>query len=851
MSDRMTLGPYLLERAAGRLSREGVAVAIQPKAFDLLWFLAARNGEVASHAEILSALWPGTAVSEDALHQMIRRIRRVLGDEPPFITSVPRRGYRCAVPPVFDGVVRHDLIGRDALIAEVTASVRRPGVTVLVGEGGAGKTSIARVVADALGAKGVALAGATDDAGVVLALAAALEVQGADLDAVAYQVGARLGAGALWVLDNVEQVQAAVSARLSSWQARWPALRVLATSRLDLEVTQARAFEVGPLEVADAAALFSRAGGLTDAAVPRLVVRLGCNPLAVELAAARARVLTPQGVLDRLDRRLDLLTGARSGLRESIALSWRLLAAPERSALVALALFDGELAFADAEAVLGDIALTTVPTLAEHRLVRAVGPGRLAVPENVRSFALEQSGEVGAAVVRHAEVVVAAVEALSAAYARHPTREGLDAVAVRVDVLLAVARRTDAIAPELAQRARFEAAWPMIERGPVDLGRSLLLAVVGASAAEGGWGASLAARAAVLLLRAATRLGGIDEIVAATAALPDARVRAHWVAVHHRGDPLAAEAAVLAAAGPPPAPEVDPDAWLERQRLRAQWLGRRRAFADVLALCAEALGWCRTPAADPHRQVFTWYAANALKALGRLDEAVARYHEGLAIAERIGADLLRQEYRLNCANAYCLLGRFAESEAVYREVLAAARACGARSGELLALNNWAATLAIQGRFAEAADRCREVIGVATEDPARRDARGELWGIYNLGSVLNLAGDAIAAAVALRSAVALADALSDVRYQHLCRIDLAIACARTGRADEAEALAASLPAPVEATDRGLRAILAACVARAGGDRPAATAALARARVDATRQDAVSIWLHVLEPGFSDG
>jgi len=101
-SDRvLTFGEYRLDPASGHLYRGEQAVALTPKAFALLHYLAARAGRLVRKTELLSAIWPGVFVGDAVLKSSIRELRKALGDDsqqPRFIETAHRRGYRFIAP---------------------------------------------------------------------------------------------------------------------------------------------------------------------------------------------------------------------------------------------------------------------------------------------------------------------------------------------------------------------------------------------------------------------------------------------------------------------------------------------------------------------------------------------------------------------------------------------------------------------------------------------------------------------------------------------------------------------------------------------------------------------------------
>ncbi|GIF71664.1 ATP-binding protein [Asanoa siamensis] len=305
-------------------------------------------------------------------------------------------------------VGRTSLVGREQAIAEVTGLLARPDVRLvtLTGPGGVGKTRLA-----------IAAAGRCQEelAGRVafVPLAAATEPEQV-MNGIARQVGADLGGTAepvtavagqlgdeqwLLVLDNLEQVVGA-AADVGELLVRCPGVTILATSRTVLELRAEREYPVPPLslpagaslaEIADtpAVALFvDRARAVrydfaltqrNAGAVAELCRRLEGLPLAIELAAARTRLLDPAALLDRLTTSLDSLgTGAldlperQRTLRATVEWSVDLLDDQERSLLEATAVFVDGWTIAAAGDVAGlneDETLDLTDALVRHSLI--------------------------------------------------------------------------------------------------------------------------------------------------------------------------------------------------------------------------------------------------------------------------------------------------------------------------------------------------------------------------------------------------------------------------------------------------------------------------------------------------
>ncbi|WP_327007195.1 helix-turn-helix domain-containing protein [Dactylosporangium sp. NBC_01737] len=330
------------------------------------------------------------------------------------------------------------LIGRDADVAELLDLLERADLVVLVGLAGVGKTGLAHAVAHAVTgtAVSVTITDVSQPNDVFAAVAAVFGVARAE---------ELLDRPSLLVLDGIDRSHRSAVKAISWLRGRVPAVKILATSRRPLAgvVPGAVDWRVEPLELPSAlsppavvrqvpaVALFLdrlrqvRREPVPDAEVPsvaELVRRLDGLPLAIELAAARGRVLELPELLSRYGNRvLDLAATDPAGqrLRDAVAASYHLLDEPEQAALRRLAMFRGRWSLELAEALLGFNAEAVLDRLVGLGLVSVRGPGdlRFRLLDVVRDFATErcvERRELPAVRLRHAEVITRLATRLAA-----------------------------------------------------------------------------------------------------------------------------------------------------------------------------------------------------------------------------------------------------------------------------------------------------------------------------------------------------------------------------------------------------------------------------------------------------
>jgi predicted ATPase len=313
-------------------------------------------------------------------------------------------------------------LGREAELTEVLARIGGGArLLTLSGPGGTGKTRLALEAATSLvgqykaGVFWVGLASLRDPSLVTETIAQTLGAK----DGLALHIADR---ELLLLLDNLEQVIEAAR-DLSTLLQSCPNLTLIVTSRELLRISGEVEYAVPPLAEPEAVALFCARSQLEPSAeIAELCSRLDSLPLAVELAAARTKVLTPGQILERLSDRLDLLTGGRDAdprqqtLRATIEWSYDLLTPAEQQLFARLSIFAGGCTPEAAEDVAG-ADLDALQSLVEKSLLRFSNE-RYWMLETIRELAgerLVESGELERLRSRHIEHLLAATRSTIAA----------------------------------------------------------------------------------------------------------------------------------------------------------------------------------------------------------------------------------------------------------------------------------------------------------------------------------------------------------------------------------------------------------------------------------------------------
>jgi non-specific serine/threonine protein kinase len=408
----------VVDAAGFRVVKAGRVVALEPKAVSLLIVLLERAGDLVRTDELLRDVWAGTSVTPNSVTRLVALLRRALGDNagrPRYIETIRTRGYRF-IAPLHEGrtslaTTTMSAVGAARLLpttlpARVTPLVGRgrelqaledawsaARLVVLVGPAGIGKTQLAleharRVASqfrDGVGFVDLASTSAGADVNAVVSLVLDLTAQPQEgADSLARMLRPR---HVLLVLDNCEHLVEGCARLAASLLRTCPDVHILATSQQPFGIAGESVVAAPPLEVPAASRAAERPDLSAFAAIPSVELfvtraravrssfelttgnmkavgdicrRLDGIPLAIELAAAHVNVLSAGDIAARLDDRLTLLAGGRSGLARhrtlAAAMEWSLarLTAGERALLSRLSVFAGGWSFDAAASICTD-----------------------------------------------------------------------------------------------------------------------------------------------------------------------------------------------------------------------------------------------------------------------------------------------------------------------------------------------------------------------------------------------------------------------------------------------------------------------------------------------------------------
>ena len=354
----------------------------------------------------------------------------------------------------------------------------------------------------------VDLTEAEDVSGILAAVGSALSIpltSGGDEADLVHSVGRALASRGrlLLILDNFEQLVPYAAETVGRWLKRAPRVRFLVTTRQRLRLRGEQLLQLQPMTGVEARELFIDRAQAVGAeltahdhdAIDRIIDRLDGLPLAIELAATRARVLSLEQLYDRLERRFKVLADTQQSanprqrtLLNAIDWSWELLDQHERSALAQCSVFVGGFSLEAAEEVLevdddAPWTLDLVEALRDKSLLRVYEPDdlpgelRFGMYESIREYArekLEQSGGLERAQQRHANWMLLTTSGLAGRVDGPGGLASFLQLAVETGNLLAIERTRADDDPRQALEAVLHLGPVLRVRGPTSLYRRLL-----------------------------------------------------------------------------------------------------------------------------------------------------------------------------------------------------------------------------------------------------------------------------------------------------------------------------------------------------------------------------------------
>ncbi|HKX44924.1 MAG TPA: tetratricopeptide repeat protein [Burkholderiaceae bacterium] len=683
--------------------------------------------------------------------------------------------------------IRHSLpaegdvfVGRGDALAELSRRIQAGARLVSVfGIGGSGKTRlVTRYGHSWLGEfpGGVwfcDLASARSLDGIASAVAQGLEIPLGRGDPVVQIGNAIAGRGTcLVILDNFEQVARHASRTLGHWLARADLARFVVTTRELLGLVGETVLGLPPMPLAEGAALFAqraqaakpdfRPNAEDEASIAPLVRLLDGLPLAIELAAARVRVMAPRMLLARMSERFKLLAskGGRldrqSTLRAAFDWSWDLLTRPERAALAQLSVFEGGFTLEAAEGVLdlsgfGDAPwpVDVVQSLVDKSFVRTRGGDRFDLLVSVQVYAAEHLEAEGHDAGSGPQALAAAQMRHLAWFAALGPGRAAEGRCADLDNLVAACRRAVSLGVGDLATGALEGAWAALSlRGPFEAGVELaesVCAMPGLNDRAAAHAQSALAVALVACGRSGPARALYDRALAGAAAAGD---RSCVALLTFRLGSLHESTGHMHEA--------------RAQHLSAIRMARELGDPQLECMANSGLG-------------------NVAVVEGHIDEALSHYERALALAGQTRDRYMQGNLLGNLGKLHLEIGRTDTALIRCEQSLAMARDTGNRRLESRQLCNLGMLYIVSDRPAQSETASKAALVVGRE---LGDLRLEAIVRCNLGIVIERQGRPDEARAEFETAVGLAQALGDPIAEGQFLSYLGLLYARQGRHDEA-------------------------------------------------------------------
>ena len=705
---------------------------------------------------------------------------------PERLLQVVASGLRADFPPLASQTgqslpaERDAFVGRREPLAELA---RRFGagarLVSVLGIGGSGKTRLVtrfgwNSLADFPGGIWFCdLAQARSLDGILHAVAQGLDVPLGKDDAVTQLGHAIAGRGqCLVILDNFEQVARYVEETLGRWLNRASVARFVVTTREVLGLPGEEVLALAPLAPSDAVALFMRRAEAAkpgfelsaedQSAIAPLVKLLEGLPLAIELAAARVRLMPPRTLLLRMSERFKLLSSAggrldrQATLRAVFDWSWDLLSLPEKAAMAQLSVFEGGCTLEAVEAILDLSPYDNAPwpmdalqSLVQKSLVRRVTDERFDLLVSVQEYASEHL-RIPERYAGSGPAALLAVQARHGAYfASLDEKAAIADAGAELDNLVAACRRAATRGDADVAANALQGAWACLSlRGPFSVGIELASVVQ----ATPGLGAAAGGRVDRIMGRALMACGKT----------PEARFQfeASLARAREVGD-RRCECQTLISLG----------------LLHTEW-GRQepaRAHAEAALAIARELK-DRTLQSNAINNL-----GNLETSLGRPEQALAHYEAALTLTREAGDRHLEGNILGNMGSEYAEMGIMDKARSYDEAALAVARELGNRRLEGNTLCNLGLLHQVQGRFAEALDQLEAALAVARD---MGNAHLECVVLCNVGMVCDSLSRFDDARDHFKAALAIARELGHRRLEGQVQSYLGLLHAHQARFDEA-------------------------------------------------------------------